>query len=103
MVAPISEGMTVAISSWGAPGTSMSWLDGGLCNENCNVANHSIIKNIAYVTNGSGPIPPPPPSSGWSCSDGGCKSGGGTHSTENVCLSACTVGYTFGDSCAAKN
>ena len=96
--------MTVAISSWGGPGIDMSWLDGGLCSENCNTGNHSIIKNIAYVTNGSGPTPPPPPpSGGWTCSDGGCSSGGGPHSSENVCLSSCTASYTFGDSCASPS
>lgn len=96
--------MTMSISSWGGPGIDMSWLDGGLCNENCNTGNHSMIKNIAYVTNGSGPTPPPPtPTDGWTCSDGGCSSGGGPHSTEHVCLASCTAGYTFGDSCKTKN
>ena len=64
MSTPLSQGMTAAISSWGAPGTDMSWLDGGLCQENCNTGNHAVIKNIAYVTNGSGPSPPVPPTPG---------------------------------------
>ena len=79
MQKPLEQGMTTAISSWGGPGIDMSWLDGGLCKENCDTTNRSTISNIAFTTAqkpGPTPTPPSPPSPG---------------------------GYTFGNRCATQS
>ena len=57
----IADGMTMAVSNWGQPGLSMSWLDGDTgCNEWCGNNPNISVSNIKYNTSGS-PVPPPPP------------------------------------------
>ena len=45
----IEQGMTLAISNWGQPGLSMSWLDGDTgCTEWCGNDPTVFVSNIKY-------------------------------------------------------
>ena len=101
MSAPLSDGMTIVVSNWGQAWSDMSWLDGDLCQGDCNNSPTASIKNIKITSGGSGPTPPAPGNK-WGCNDGGCFSGTGNINSEIECLETCTAGYKFGNPCASN-
>ena len=72
-------------------------LDKGFCTGSCDTSYSTVISNISYVTKPDIPAPPAPT---WTCgATGGCTLGNGAHSSEQICLKACGVNYTFGREC----
>ena len=72
----LEAGMTIAISNWGDPGQSMSWLDGDTgCQEQCDNKGNLYVSDIKITTGGSGPPVPPAYDFGQPCAhpdDGQC-------------------------------
>ena len=83
MSSALKNGMVLAMSNWGQPGTSLSWLDGDThCYEQCDNSPSFKVTNIELKTgSGPGPIPPSQYDYGQPCA----------HHDDDDCGSSCAA------------